>query len=322
MKAVLLTGGTGFVGGHLAEALVRAGVRPRCLVRPRSSYQPLAALGSDLASGGLDDPESLAKAAQGCEVVYHAAGKTKVRSPREYLQANAEGTARLVSAVEEVSPEATFVYVSSLAAAGPSPEGLPRTEEDPPRPVSLYGKSKLAGEQAVRGSRLKWVIVRPPAVYGPRDTDVFSFFKLASLGLSPVIGGVERSLSLIHVMDLAQGLILAAKAKPGSVYYLCDPRPYPLDEVMAAIAGVLGKKLRRVSVPYGVVRPAAWLSEGWARLTAKPVIFSRDKLREMEQAHWTCSPAKAEAELGFSAAYPLARGVEQTAAWYKAHGWL
>jgi nucleoside-diphosphate-sugar epimerase len=322
VKNVLLTGGTGFVGGELAEALVSSGIKPRCLVRPRSSYQRLAALGADLATGGLDDPESLEKACKGCDVVFHVAGKTKVSRSSEYLEANAHGTARLVRAVEKHAPEALFVHVSSLAAAGPSPEDALREEDDTPDPVSLYGMSKLAGEEVVRLSKLKWVIARPPAVYGPRDTDVFSFFKLASFGLSPVIGGLERSLSLIHVSDLARGLILAAGANPGSTYFLADPTPYPLEAVMACIAGVLGKRLRRLEVPYGVVTPAAYLSGAWSWVSGRPGIFGPDKLREMRQAHWTCCVDKAVKELGFGVEYPLAKGVEQTAAWYKANGWL
>ncbi|MBI5623750.1 MAG: NAD-dependent epimerase/dehydratase family protein [Elusimicrobia bacterium] len=322
MKTVLLTGGTGFVGGCLAESLIRSGVKTRCLVRPRSRYEGLAALGAELVSGGLDDPEALAKACKGCDTVFHAAGKTKVSRSAEYFHANVDGTARLVRAVEDAAPDARFVHVSSLAAAGPSKPDAPRTEDEPPEPVSVYGQSKLAGEEVLRVSKLRWVIARPPAVYGPKDTDVFSFFKLASLGLSPVIGGVERSLSLIHVSDLAKGLILCAEAKPGSLYFLADPTPYPLDAVMACIAGVLGRRLRRVEVPYAVVAPAAYASGLWSWLSAKPGIFGPDKLRELRQAHWTCSAARACMDLGFSADYPLAKGIAHAAAWYQANGWL
>ncbi|MBI5210229.1 MAG: NAD-dependent epimerase/dehydratase family protein [Elusimicrobia bacterium] len=321
-KAVLLTGGTGFVGRHLAEALAALGARVRCLARRSSAHQPLAALGAELAFGGLDDEEALRRASAGCEVVFHCAGATKAAAERDFHRINAEGTARLVAAVERAAPRAVFVHVSSLAAAGPSQAGTPRVEDDPPEPVSSYGRSKLAAEEAVRASGLHWVIARPPAVYGPRDTDVYSFFKLASWGLFPVIGGVERSLSLVHAADLAQGLILAAGARRGSVYFLCDPRPYALAEVMETIAGTLGRKLRRFSVPFFPVAAAAWLSGRWGSLAGKPSIFNPDKAREMRQANWTCSPARAERELAFKVDYPLKKGVEQTAAWYKENGWL
>ncbi len=321
-RTVLLTGGTGFLGSHLAEALVREGSRLRCLVRPSSSYGPLQRAGVELAFGRLEDAASLRRAVGGCDVVFHVAGATKVTRVEEYTRINVEGTRRLIEAAAAAASSATVLYVSSLAACGPSRAGVLLAEDDPLRPVSAYGRSKRDGEEAVRASGLKWVIARPPAVYGPRDRDVLSLFKLAARRLAPRPGRHERTVSLIHVKDLCAGLIQAAEARAGSTYFLSDPRPYAWNEVTDTIAAAVGRRVVRFPVPMFLVWSAALVSGGYGRLTGRPVIFNRDKVRELTFTHWACSSAKAARELGFQPAHDLKRRVEETAAWYRKEGWL
>ncbi len=176
--AALVTGATGFIGSHLVEVLVSRGWRVRCLVRrPAELPEGAEAVHGDLAGAGLE------RAAAGVEVVFHLAGVTKARRAREYYEGNARGTAALVEACAGVP---RFVHVSSLAAVGPSADSVPLTEDAEPAPFTHYGKSKLEAERIVRASALgeRAVIVRPPVVYGPRDTDVLHFFRAAARGFS------------------------------------------------------------------------------------------------------------------------------------------
>ena len=321
-KTVLLTGGTGFVGRHVAAALVREGAVVRCLVRSTSAFKHLEALGAELRFGSLDDAASLREACTACDVILHVAGATKVTREDDFLRVNRDGTRRLLDAAGHGGARPPFVLVSSLAACGPSRPGAPLVEADEPRPVSAYGRSKLAGEEVVRASALPWVITRPPVVYGPGDRDVYSFFRLASLHLAPRIGGGERTLSMMHVSDFAAGLIRAAAAPAGSTYFLSDPEPYRLCDVLETVADVMGKRVLPLRIPFLFVRLGAFLSEVFGKLTGKAVIFNRDKIRELRHAHWACRSDKAAAELGFRCSLGLTAGIKQTAAWYREAGWL
>ncbi|HEY6105649.1 MAG TPA: NAD-dependent epimerase/dehydratase family protein, partial [Anaeromyxobacteraceae bacterium] len=146
----LLTGATGFIGLTLAERLRARGDAVRALARASSRVEELSALGVDLVRGDVTDPRSLPAAVDGCEAVVHLAGLTKALGPEEYRRVNVLGARHLAAACSEARPGPVLVLVSSLAAAGPALAGRPRREEDPPAPVSDYGRSKLEGEQEVR----------------------------------------------------------------------------------------------------------------------------------------------------------------------------
>ncbi len=320
---VLVTGATGFVGSHLAERLCALGADVRCLMRAAggSARRPPPA-GAACIEGSLEDAAALGRACEGVELIMHLAGATKERRPGDFVRVNVDGTQRLCDAAVAARGLRAFVHVSSLAACGPSAAGRPRCEDDAPAPVSAYGRSKRAGEDCVRASGLPWIIVRPPAVYGPRDRDMLAVFKCVARGLDPHVGPAARTVSLVHASDLAAGLIASAGAAPRSTYFLCDPTPYPWEDVIAAMASALGTRPRVLRVPRWALLPAAMLSEFWGTITGRPSIFNRDKVAEMAHAHWTCSGAKAARELGFAPARTIEDGIAQTAAWYKEQGWL
>ncbi|MGB9606740.1 MAG: NAD-dependent epimerase/dehydratase family protein, partial [Bryobacteraceae bacterium] len=217
---VLVTGATGFIGSHLAQRLVGLGARVRCLVR-RTSRTGVLPAGIELAQGELATGEGLAEAVRGAQLVFHLAGVTKAVSPADYERGNVLATRNLVGALE--SCEARLVQVSSLAAVGPSSDGSPLPEDCEPRPVSLYGRSKLEAERAVLCSGLaaRAVIVRPPVVFGPRDTDVYQLLRMAARGWLPVTGGPEARFSVIYVEDLVEGLLAAAchESAAGRTYF-------------------------------------------------------------------------------------------------------
>ena len=188
---VLVTGSTGFIGSHLVELLLQKGCRVRCLIRKTSDLQWLKDLPVEFVEGDIADPPSLARAVRGVEYIYHSAGLTKARTEDQYFRANAGGTRSLLEAARDVAPGLKrFLFLSSQTAAGPSPTITPITEEFPPRPITTYGRSKLQGEKeclSVSG-RVPVTICRAPAVYGPRDKDVFEFFHTVSRGLQPMAG--------------------------------------------------------------------------------------------------------------------------------------
>jgi len=326
MKA-FVTGGTGFVGSHLAEALVSRNYEVHCLVRRTSDLKWLEGLNVRLVYGSVTDPESLAAAVREKDIVFHVAGLTKARSAAEFLAVNAGGTRNVLAACKAHNPAVRrVVYVSSQAAAGPSRDGIPLTEESPCRPVCNYGRSKLGGEQAAAqfASDLPVTIVRPSAVFGPRDRDVFFMFQFVNRGILPLIGSRDMRLSLIHVKDLAAAIVLAGERPEaaGQTYFAANPEPCRWVEAGEIVALALGKKARRVRIPIAVVWLVAAVARGISVFRRSPPVLSPDKVRQLKQAHWACSTAKIASTLGFRPRFSLEEGLRDTLRWYKENGWL
>ncbi len=324
---VLVTGARGFIGSFLVERLLEQGCQVHCLLRHKAQSNPwLDGLDFTTIAGDLSD-KKLNLDAGDFDYVYHLAGLTKAARREDFDLVNVQGTRNLLNAVVASSPRLQrFVLVSSLAGAGPSPDGKPISEEDVPAPVSDYGRSKLRAEEVTNGfsDRLPITLVRPPAVYGPRDSDVLTYFKYAQKGLRPVLGGGPRTASFVFVHDLVEGILLAA-TKPeaiGRTYYLCDDRPYTWDELGQTIAATLGAKTVRLNMPLFAVFLAALASDLVSRISGTPSIINLDKYKELKEKHWVCSARRAEEELGFSAKHSLQEGIAATAEWYSAQGWL
>jgi len=321
---VLLTGATGFVGPHVAEAFRREGAVVRALVRSAARAADLHDV--EVVSGSLEDAASLERACAGVDVVVHMAAVLHARTDAEYHAVNAAGTQRLLDAMRRVDPAPRrLVYLSSLAACGPAIEGRGVTAQDPPRPLTAYGRSKLEGERVVLAAKdgTEVVIVRAPAVYGPRDTDLFHFFRLARRGIIPVPTGPDRPLQLVHAQDLARGLVRAAFA-PGAtgVYHVAEPRGYSWQQVGKLVGDAVGRRVRVIRIPAGLLSALAAVSETAAGMVGGSSIFNRDKARELLAPGWLCETESARADLGYEAAIPLAEGLRSTAQWYREHGWL
>ncbi len=240
-----------------------------------------------------------------------------------FVAANRDGTARLVAAAAEVSA-ARLVLVSSLAAAGPSARGSRLGGEETPRPVTAYGRSKLAGEAAVRSGPLRWTIVRPPAVYGPGDREMLRVFRAARLGVAPIFGDGAQELSLVYGPDLGEALAAAGRSERaiGRILYACHPEVLTSESVVRQIAAALNRRVRVLRLPRWAAAGALGIAAAGARLADRATILTPDKANELFAPAWTCDPAPIEAATGWRAEHDLATGARATAAWYRASGWL
>jgi nucleoside-diphosphate-sugar epimerase len=321
---VLLTGATGFVGSHTAAAFVDDGIAVRALVRSPARARPLEALAVEIVHGSLEEEPVLHAACAGIDTVVHLAALTHARSDAEYDSANVAGTRRLLDAALAAGVS-RFVYLSSLAAVGPAMDARGVGADDAPRPLTRYGRSKLAGERVCMeaAGRIEVVILRAPAVYGPRDTDLFHFFRLARRGVIPVPTGAPRLLQLVHVTDLARALVLAVRAPAAAgVYHIAETRSYTWEEMGRSVGDAVGRRVRVVRVPAALIAGLAAASETLAGLTGRSTIFNRDKARELLAPGWLCETESARAALNFEADIPLADGLRMTAQWYREQGWL
>ena len=326
VKTLLVTGATGFVGSHVAEIARGQPFRMRALVRKEADTERLRAAGFEVVRGSLQDATALREAADGADAVLHLAAATQARSFEDYRLANAAGTQALIDAVLAGAPRPRrLIYLSSLAAVGPSLDGRPVSRDTAPRPLTAYGRTKLAGEQACEavGGILEVAILRAPAVYGPRDRDVFEFFRMARRGVVVLPGGGPRTLQMIHAADLARALVLAATAEGTSgVYHVAEARSYEMEEMARMVVTAVGRRARIVKVPGGMISAAASASERLAGLFGKSTIFNRDKARELLAPGWLCETELARRDFGFEAHIPLQAGLSETAKWYFDNGWL
>ncbi len=324
---VLVTGATGFLGSHIAERIARDGHSVRVLVRRTSDRSFLQGIEVEEALGDVTQPETLPAAVEGVDAVIHAAGLTKARSAAEFDEVNAQGTANLLSALKSTDSMGRFVYVSSLAAHGPSEDGRPRDPDTPATPITAYGRSKLKGEEMVRSWAVEGrsaVIIRPPVIYGPRDRQLLPFFNLARWRLAPLLSGGKNSISCVYVEDAARATALAATSNgaESATYAVDDGSVYTWRDLLSAVEGAIGKRALRIPSPAWAYAAAATVSEAYGRLRRKAVSLSHDKVLEMRQRYWVCSHEEISRDLGWEPRVGLSEGAALTAAWYRQHGWL
>jgi dihydroflavonol-4-reductase len=325
---VLLTGANGFVGSHILDRLRARGIATTVLLRATSDRRFINEQlpNVDVRTGSIGDRQSLEAAMRDATHVVHCAGVVKALRLQEFYQANQVGTRNVVEEVNRQEGRIQrLVYISSLAAGGPAPAGRPARESEPPRPVSEYGKSKLGGEQEVRDAcRSEYVIVRPPAVYGPRDLAFLPLFKAVRSHIRPQLGGGRLPLSLVFVRDLAEAVVtcLMHSAAAGKTFYAAAP------EVVTprAMAGEIAAQMRTWTLPLPLPTVMLWpiccLEEAVSRLTGKPSVLNRQKYAELRAPGWVCDASRLREELGFTCATTLASGITETLAWYREQGWL
>jgi nucleoside-diphosphate-sugar epimerase len=325
---VLLTGANGFVGSHILDSLSARSIATAVLLRASSDRRFLAAhlRQVEVRVGDLSDPPSLRAALHDITHVVHCAGCTKALRVEDFYEINQRGTRNIVEAINLQTPEIErLILISSLAAQGPAPAEQPARESDPPHPVSDYGKSKLAAEREVESAcRSDYVILRPSAVYGPRDTAFLALFKAVRGHLLPLIGGGRMALSFVFVKDLAEAVAasLTAPAAARKTFLVASPEIATSRQLGEEIAAQMKSWTLPLPLPTAALWPLCVLQDLASRLTGKANVLSRQKYPELTATGWVCDPGRLREELNFVCGTGLPSGVAETLAWYRREGWL
>ncbi|MCS6803635.1 MAG: NAD-dependent epimerase/dehydratase family protein [Acidobacteriota bacterium] len=318
---IVVTGANGFIGSFLVEALVGQGYRVRCFVLRGEPVDALHGLPVEIVYGDVCSRETLGDAVKDVDYVYHLAGIKTVWDEQTYFRVNFQGTRNVLEAARQASARLKrFVYVSSQAAAGPSWDGHPLTEEEACHPVTAYGRSKRAAETYLlsQAQQVPITIVRPTLVYGPRNLETAMLYTMVRWRLLPLIRR-EQYLNLIHVRDAVRGILLAAQHEQacGQIYFITSEQAYTWREI--------GQRAFHLSRTRGIVLPVPWVGvkvaagviKSYRRFRGQPVHLIDDKVRELSQRYWVCSGQKARRELGFEPQISLDDGIRETLQWFE-----
>ena len=320
----LITGATGFIGGHLAKTLHEQGREIKCLVRKTSRVNFLESMGVELVCGDLNDTNSLKKALQGVDTIYHAAGEVFAAQDEYYYSVNVAGLKNLLEACSYASVK-KLIHFSSSSATGPNPQrDVPVTEDSPCLPITPYGTSKLEGEKVIRQLSQEYqipiIIIRPPLVYGPgvsQSSRVLMFLKLIHQGLFRTIGDGNNLVSLCYIDNLIEGLLLAEAEKKaeGQIYFLADSRPYTVNEIAATIAQELGKPIPSSHIPLWAASPLSIALGVLAKLFRFNSPLTRNTVKELKN-NWYVDISKAQKDLGYQPRDEFKEGVRKTVEWF------
>ncbi len=324
---ILVTGAAGFIGSHLVRELRRRCERVVCLVRPGENISRIADLGCRIHTGDLLEKSTLAGAVAGADYIFHLAAVMGGVAPETLFRVNHQGTKNLVEACREqgVVPE-RFLFASSVTVMGPSGKNQLLNEDAPCRPLSVYGKSKLAAEEYLASAEntLPYTIIRLPVVYGPgSDGGMYIFFKLMSKGLQVNVGTLEAT--VCFVWDVVHGMIAAAgnPRTRGETYILGEEKTYQLRQIYQVIAAILGKRTITLPLPYFVLHVLSFFMEIHSKLTKSVPIMTREELTMYLKNHyWRYDTRKASRDFGFQSRYPFAEGAGITIDWYRRNGYM
>lgn len=321
-----MTGGTGFVGSHTVEQLLQRGYTVRCMVRySRPDLGWIGKLPVEIVRGSYYSVDTLRPALADVDYVMHIAGVTKAKKDSEYHDGNVLATKNLLEAATGFPSLKKFTFVSSLSAAGPSLDGTPLREDAHGVPITTYGVSKLEAETVCHlyARKLPITILRPPAVFGPRDTDILQIFRFVKRGIRPVFG-TQKYVSVVYGPELARAIIEATLSPHthGETYFVSDPNIYPLDDILLSIARLLGRRTVAVRFPSFVLYSMAALAELALTFSSSAAVLNVEKVRDLLQPFWVCDPSKLKNQTGFETQISLEEGLRATIAWYEEYGWL
>lgn len=335
MTLALVTGGGGFVGRNLVEALQNAGRDVIAMVHSQRSANKFEGAGVHTLVGDMSDVATYASAAQRADEIYHLASVVAPKQSSTAFEVNVGGTQKLAECIGQATTPGKLIYISSLSASGPVENDQPRREVDLCHPVSVYGQSKLAAETELMklADRLPISIVRPPGIFGPWDRNMLAVFRSVQWGMNPI--GISKAYrySFVHVEDLIAGLIKisdqgrrvrgAEDNDREGIYFIADPQPVSFETLGNLVADTMQRRRPfHLTVPSMICSGVAFCSDMASRVTGQRVYLNIDKMREARAGSWFCDVSRAESEVSFCVAMDLEQRLAQTQAWYVDRGWL
>jgi len=330
MKKILITGATGFIGNFLVDEALKRGYETTIAVRKTSKFKHQENKNIKIIQFDFSDSDRLnilVRSLPRFDYVIHNAGVTKALNKDDYFEVNQRNTSRFITALLEPgkTPD-KFLLMSSLAAFGPGdPEnGQPVRLTSIPRPVTAYGESKLAAEKFLMAQAgLPYIIIRPTAVYGPGEKDIFGTIKLMNQGLDFQAGTKNQCLTFIYVKDLAR-LVFDAIESPLSnrAYFATDGNLYGSRDLGKIVSRRLNRKFIHLALPVWLVKIIGALAELVCRISKETPALNREKVNELSACNWNCDVEPLRSELNFKAGYNLETGMNETIDWYRKEKWI
>jgi nucleoside-diphosphate-sugar epimerase len=329
-KKILITGANGFIGSFLVEEALRRNYDVYAGVRAKANTKFIADKPIHFFRMDFSDPKALARTmSEGpwFDYIIHNAGLTKSQKKSDYDLVNNQYCQNFIDAIAGSGKKPKkFILVSSLAAYGPGdPDSLaPVKLEDHPQPITAYGRSKLAAEKYLIAARpFPYLIFRPTAVYGPREKDLYLYFKIINRNIETYIGAPIPYLTFIYVKDLVRAIFAGVESEVNDkAYFVTDGKVYDGKLLAHFIKQHLGKKTIRLSVPIPLVRSIAATLEFFYGMSGKTPILNYEKINELSVTNWQCDVHPLQQDLNFKADYDLNLGIYETVKWYKEEKWL
>jgi UDP-glucose 4-epimerase len=326
-QKVLITGASGFLGFHIINAAIENNLEVYAGVRNKSNTKHLQELPVKFVELNFADTQGLNDVfvKNTFDYVIHAAGTTKANTEKEYDLVNNQYTNNLALAAEKNKEHTRrFVFISSLAAKGPLKTGEGLIKEDKtPNPVTAYGRSKLKAEQSLQKVDIPTTILRPTAIYGPREKDIFLVNQYLNKGFEPYIGRRPQQLSFVYGKDVANLAVkVLTNEKANGIYNITDGNAYTRYDYALIVKALLGKKTIKLHLPVAVVKALLFTIEKVSRSLNKVPAVSNEKLNELMAENWICDIQKARDELGYIPAYNLEKGLKESIEWYRENKWL
>lgn len=306
-RQVAVTGASGFIGQTICRSLTAAGWKVRALVRSENQALGLVGKADEYIYARLDDAAALQRLVMDCEAVVHCAGSVRGSTQQQFDRVNVTGLHNLLNTIGRAAEPAKLLVLSSLAAREPR--------------LSFYAASKKTAEEllAQQDAGLRWIALRPPAVYGPGDTELLPLFRIMAKGLAPVPGNPAARFSMIHVDDLASAVLawLECAGVDNGVYTLHDgcENGYNWNQVCDTVSALCGRKVHQFAVPSLLLDVAAVINRGLARVFGYAPMLTPEKLRELRHPDWVCDNRRISEALQWEPALRLREGLQKTPGW-------